>query len=277
MKLVCNLNNMNELSKLAPYADFILLKRELCTLDNLRKIKAQNLVPILDYSLMVTPFEIEKLTKEIMTFKDEDCLFYITDLGLAHILKEANLITRTIYDPITMLTNSLDVNEYASYGFKALGLSNEITIEDTKNIVLNSVCPLFIQVFGHRLMFHSRRKLTSLYAEKLNVTFEQKNMVIKEATREDYFPIEETKNGTYIYRSYAINMLEKLKELDIDFIFLNSYRIVFSTYLEVVKIYADYLEDKLNLAEALEKFRSLNVHTEDGFMYTDSVYNKEEF
>lgn len=277
MKLVCNLNNIAELNDLAPYADYLLVKKELCNLENIKYINEKGSKAILDYGTLIAPFEIASLTKELLAFKDSDCLFYITDLGLAKVLKETGMITRVIYDPVTMLTNSLDANEYASYGFLALALSNEITLEDTKSIIQNTKCNLFLQVFGYRLMFYSRRKLISLYATKLGKKFTQDDMLIKEATREDYFPIIENNEGTYIYRSYVLNLLNNLKELDLEFVFLNSFSVNYNDYLKVIEIYYNYINDKIDLKRAKEEINKLNLNYNDGFLYVDSVYNKEEF
>ena len=277
MRLVCNLNNLTELDDLAPYADYFLVKKELCNLENIYLINQCGKKAILDYSIMVTPFEIANLTKELLSFKDSDCLFYITDLGLAKILKDAGMIKRVIYDPITMLTNSLDINEYASYGFLSLALSNEITLDDMKNIINNTSCQLFLQVFGYRLMFHSRRMLISLYLEKLGRKLNQSDMFLKEASRDDYLPIVENSNGTYIYRGYVLNLLKYLKELDLEFAFLNNFRIKPKDYLRTVEIYYNYLNDKLDINEALEQLDKLNFAFKDGFLFVDSVYNKEEF
>ena len=165
---------------------------------------------------MVFPLEIEEYRKKILMTKDTDCLYYITDLGLAHILKEFGLIGRTIYDPITMITNSLDAREFMEYGFKAIGLSNEITLKDTKQIIEKTGIPTFMQVFGYRLMLSTRRTLISLYQEKIQTQFQIENLKIEEATRTDAFPIVETSKGTKIYRSYIISLLNEMNILSLE-------------------------------------------------------------
>ncbi|MDE5546493.1 MAG: U32 family peptidase, partial [Anaeroplasmataceae bacterium] len=203
-------------------------------------------------------------------------LYYITDLGLAHILKEFGLIGRTIYDPITMITNSLDAREFMEYGFKAIGLSNEITLKDTKQIIEKTGINAFMQVFGYRLMLSTRRTLISLYQEKIQTKFQMEHLKIEEATRLDSYPIVETKKGTKIYRSYLISLLNEIDDFPLEYAYLESFGLDENIFREVLKLYYEVKSGK-NKEEALAALDSLNLSIEEGFSYQDSVYMKEEF
>ena len=277
MKLVSKINNMNELNIVANYTDYIMLPYELINIENVNKVTELNKTPILMFNLMVHPFEIEQLTKELLQFKDFNVLYYITDLGLARILKTNNLISKTIYDPITMITNSLDAANYYSYGFNSIGLSNEITVNDLVKIIDKTNSKVFYQVFGHRLMLHSRRKLVSLYGEKIGREIDKSNMRIVEATRNDSYPIIENDKGTYIYRSYLISLLKEIKNLNLEYAYLESFNIKTDNYIKVLEIFNKYLNDEFSLNQAIEHLTLLNLDIKDGFSYQDSIYNKEEF
>ena len=77
MKLVSKINNMNELNIVANYTDYIMLPYELINIENVNKVTELNKTPILMFNLMVHPFEIEQLTKELLQFKDFNILYYI--------------------------------------------------------------------------------------------------------------------------------------------------------------------------------------------------------
>lgn len=277
MKLVSKITNMDDLNNLSNYSDYIMLPYELINTLNVNRIIELNKTPILMFNLMVHPFEINDLKNELLNYKDLNVLYYITDLGLARILKENDLISKTIYDPVTMITNSLDAANYYDYGFNAISLSNEITIKDLCKIISKTNVKVFYQVFGHRLMLHSRRKLVSLYGKKIGVDIDKSNMRIVEATRNDSYPIVENDRGTYIYRSYLISLLKELKDINLEYAYLESFNLKTDIYIKVLDIFNKYINDEYTLNQALEHMALLNLDIKDGFSYQDSIYNKEEF
>ena len=95
--------------------------------------------------------------------------------------------------------------------------------------------------------------------------------------RKDKYPLLETNLGTYIYRSYQLSLIKHIKELNLKYAYFESRFIEFDTYLKVLKIYNKYLNDEINLDEAVNYISTLELNIEDGFTYKDSVYQKEEF
>ena len=277
MKLVSKINNIDELHIVSKYTDYIMIPYELINIENVNKIIELNKTPILMFNLMVHPFEIEALTIQLLTYKDYNILYYITDLGLARILKTNHLISKTMYDPTTMITNSLDAANYYSYGFNSIGLSNEITVKDLGTIINKTNAKVFYQIFGHRLMLHSRRKLVSLYGQKIGKNIDKSNMRIVEATRNDSYPIVENDKGTFIYRSYLISLLKEIKNLNLEYGFIESFNIKIENYISVLEIFYKYLNEEYSLNQAIEHLTLLNLDIKDGFSYQDSIYNKEEF
>ena len=276
MKLVCSLPSLDLLNEISSFVDGILLKDNADILEEIHQVKKLNLLPIYSLSEMVFPMELEVYKQKILLTSSTDCLYYITDLGLAHLLKELGLIERTIFDPITMITNSLDAKEYMKYGFHSLGLSNEITLKDIERIISKSNCKAFVQVFGYRIMLSTRRTLLSLYQDKIKTKFPLENLTIQEATRNDFFPIEETLQGTKIYRSQLICLLKELEPLPLEFAYIDSYRLDKDIFKEVVKLFS-LIKSKEHKEEALKELEALNLPIGEGFAYKDSVYMKEEF
>ncbi|MDE6584716.1 MAG: U32 family peptidase, partial [Anaeroplasmataceae bacterium] len=205
-------------------------------------------------------------------------LFYITDIGLGHLLKGLGLIERTIFDPKTMITNHLDAEIYASYGFHALGISNEITLKDYKAILEKTNIKAFYQVFGYRLMFTSRRKLVSLYSEKIQKSIALDNLSIEEATRlrEERYPIYEDQYGTKIYRNHLICLLKEIIDLPMEYAFLDDMLISSDIFKEIISLFHSAIERR-DISSLLERLDQLKLPISDGFSYKDSVYMKEEF
>ncbi|MDE5714588.1 MAG: U32 family peptidase [Anaeroplasmataceae bacterium] len=276
MKLVCSIYDINQAEEYAKYVKYFLLDSSLISKENVDFLNKLNVISILKINFMVHPFEVEIWKSKIKEYILWDCLFYITDLGMAHIFKELGAIGRVIYDPITMLTNHLDALEYYSYGFDAVGLSNEMPIRDVKEIISFENLKVFYQVFGYRLMFHSRRKLVSLYEEKIDKKEEHHNLRIREATRQESYPLVEDETGTYIYRSYVLSILKELDGLHAEYVYLESFQIENHVFLEVLDIFTTFLKNH-DLAVALERMTLLNLPMQDGFTYQDTVYVKEEF
>ncbi|MCM1130931.1 MAG: U32 family peptidase [Anaeroplasma bactoclasticum] len=276
MKLVCNLSSFSILDKIASYVDGILIEDEKDIIQKINTIDSYGLISIYKLNEMVFPLELEAYRKKILLTKDTHCLYYITDLGLAHILKELGLIERTIFDPVTMITNSLDAKEFIEYGFHSIGLSNEITLNDVEQIISKTSCKAFMQVFGYRLMLSTRRALISLYQEKINTDFLKEKLWIQEATRTDSFPIVETDKGTKIYRSQIICHLNEMNTLPLEYAYLDSFRIDEPTFIEVLKLF-NALKNGKNKEEVMSLLSSMKLPIGEGFSYKDSVYMKEEF
>ncbi len=272
MKIVCKISNLNLLKDIINYVDAVMLDDNDNIVDNINVIKNNNLIPIYNLANMICPFDLDVYKEKINSVISTNTLFYITDLGLAKYIKDLGYINRVIYDPITMITNSLDAKEYYSYGFNAVGLSNEIILKDVKKI--SEDVGSFLQVFGYRLMMNSRRKLISLYKEKINKEFLNNNIIIKEDTRDEYFPVIEDEKGTRIYRSYLISLLNEFNDLNLKYAYLDNFNIDDETYIEILKIYKESLNNK---DEAILKLNKLNLNIKDGFSYKDSIYMKEEF
>lgn len=274
MKLICKLNHWDSLNDIAPYIHGVLLEDT----KQIEQVEALELIPILMLDQMMFPKEVEDYETLISKVAHTSCLFYITDIGLGHLLKKLGLIERTIFDPKTMITNHLDAQIYASYGFHALGISNEITLKDYKAILEKTGLKAFYQVFGYRLMFTSRRRLVSLYSEKIQKSISLANLSIEEATRlgEERYPICENQYGTKIYRNHLICLLKEILNLPMEYAFLDDMGISSNVFKEIVFLFHSAIEQK-DVSSLLERLNRLGLPLSDGFSYKDSVYMKEEF
>ena len=285
MRIVSSIYNLKQLNKFIGYIDCALLMTPKYSLlyendfDIDKAISlciANNIEPILSINKIMHPNDINEISNVLDKYKDK-ALFYISDLGVANLAIKKNIINKIIFNPETMITNYLDLDIYAEYGFNALAMSLEIPISDIKESYKRVNAKLFSQVFGHRLMFYSKRKLISLYEEKNNDTYLKNNLYLKEVTRNDYLPVIENDNGTLIYRSYLLSLLNNLDDLNfLEYAYLEPLYIDDLIYLKVLKIYNSYIKENISKEEAIKLLDGLALNIEDGFTYKDSVYQKEE-
>jgi putative protease len=284
MNIVASIYNISQINKLNNLATHVLIPVEgfqssngLDIVASINECNNNGLTPILKMDAMIHEYMLEDFKKLVLEYTDYNVLFYITDLGAAKILIDLGLVNRTIFNPNTLITNHLDAKIYSDLGFDAVGMSLEITINDVIKTIDKANIDLFYQVFGHQLMFHSKRMLVNLYEQKENLQIKRDNMYLIEEKRKDKYPLLETNLGTYIYRSYQISLIKHIKELDLKYAYFESRFIDFNIYLEVLNIYNKYLNNEIILNEALNNLSSLDLNIEDGFTYKDSVYQKEEF
>lgn len=285
MYLTAILKQKEEFDDLAPWVGALLLEDRFLSADSkgdydaaefVKKAAKRGIIPIIQADRMVYPEEMALAKAHLVRYFDLPCSFYITDLGLLYYLLEEKMEERIIYDPKTLLTNAMDIAVWSDFNVNQLGISSEITLEDVCSIIQKTGIRAFYQVFGYRLMFHSRRQLLSLYQEKTGLCFARTDCYLKEEKRPDLFPITENEQGTFIYRSGIIHLEEELSDLPLTYALIEHYNIDSKTYVDIVSRYALLLEKK-TVAASITEFLAEHFVLSDGFAYQDSIYQKEEF
>ena len=285
MNIACSIYNEKELNNNLDYIDSaILMNTESLIesnndLDKLINIcKDNNIEPIIALDRIYKEKELSSALSIIDRYKlDTKVLFYITDFGILNYIIKNNLNERTIFNPMTMITNYLDLDFYKNLNLKSISMSNEITLEDLILSYNETKSDLFYLVFGYKLMFYSNRSLISLYKEKSNIKVDSNKLYLKEETRDDYYPIIENNHGTMIYRSYLISLLSDLDKLSfLKYIYFDSLYLDDKLFKNVLKLVKDYLNKNITLSKLNDEINNMNLNIQDGFKYKDSVYQKEE-
>ena len=285
MRLVTSVYTIEEIESLMDYIDYALVAvphlsvyyKDIDVKKAVDLLNKYNKNIILNINRIMHPSDIEKVISVYKEYLNTNILFYISDLGALNEAIKLGIENRIIYNPETMITNYLDFNEYSSLGVLSCGVSSEITLNDLKLIYEKTNKSIFYQVFGRRLMFYSRRHLISLYETKNNDKYPHVDAYLKESTRQDYLPINENEECTAIYRSYNINLIDKLNELSfIDFAYLETAFLDNNSKNIVAKAYFDAIKNNGNLNELSDLLNNLGLEYQDGFFYKDSVYQKEE-
>jgi len=282
MKIIASIYNNNQLSdKLIKYIDGVVLHvphysyvyENLLLDEAINTLKENNKLIILSISRIFMEDEL----KDIEQFIDKyvGYKFLVSDLGVIELFKEKNRIDEVIYDPSTLVCNSLDLELYQSFGFNAVSVSNEITLEDITKAYNYSKANIFLQIFGRKMMFYSKRKLLSCYKDYRELSFDNKNLYLREEKRDYMIPVYENENGTYCFRQYNISLLKEINNLSfLKYGYFESLNISTDIYEDIIKIYHDCLNNELSVESANESIMKYNLPIEDGFLYEDTTHIK---
>lgn len=286
MQLIATLNNLERKEEILSLADGVVVyssdfssfstlglnKEEIINL-----INSTNKKVIIDIRFMLENEEISQITAFISFFKEYNCDFICSDLGVVQIFIDLEMQKRVIYDPNTLITNSYDLGFYLKF-IDSAKISEEITLNDQLkmiNMYPNRATKL---LFGYHLMFHSKRHLISMYLKFLNKKQEIVNndSYLIEQTRHDKYHIIETERGTALFRPYIINNSSELLSLtNLKYGIVSSLFIDNETYIKVLNIYRLIIDNKINEEEGSLLISKLGLNIEDGFKFEDTIYQKE--
>lgn len=284
MKIALSVYNIETLKNSVNYIDSAILNvpylsqiyEDSFNLDEAIELcESNNIEIVISLNRIVMEDELDKFKSFIEQYKAYN--FLVADLGLVKVLKDLNLINKTIFDSSTMICNSLDAINYYNLGFKAVSMSSEIPIVDVIHSYNTYKPKLFYQVFGRKQMFYSKRRLLSLYENHSGTSYERNDLYIKEEKRDQLMPIIENKNGFFVFRSYYISMLKEIKQLSfLEYAYIESLWLKNPQITEILKIYTSVLQEKLTYEDGINQIANLGINVEDGFAYSDSIHIKEK-
>lgn len=195
-------------------------------------------------------------------------VFY-SDFAVLETLKQLSLSDKAVYDSHTYLTNEEDVKLYSDFN-KYVVVSNQISIDEIKNLLNKIEKKVMIHGFGRSIIFYSKRELLTNYFLYRNFKNKAKNSnyYLKEEFREELYPIYEDEHGTYIYEKGYYYLFEELTNLNnVDFVIIHSTLLNSKIYEEVVNSY---------LGKKLDKLENLKLELSKGIMENKSVLLKSE-
>ena len=248
MELIIKNTNMKEGYPLFGLKDLSINKPTL-SLEELKNIKDKNIFISIDKNIFNSDLPyLEKALQLIENLNLKGIFFY--DLAVLSLSKRLNLKTKLIWNQDFLVTNYKTCNFYQKEGVKGAVLS-PLTIEEIEEIRNNTNLELYVNIFGHQLMAVSKRHLLTSYFNYINKENNQNIKFMKEKT--GTYPVIEEFYGTKFLTKDILNgirYLNKLKEIKIDYVILDSILIendTFSKMLEYYKeaIYKDVTEERL--------------------------------
>lgn len=220
--------------------------------------------------------QLKDLEDEIKKLSQLSLHYIVQDIGMMEILKKYVPSRNIILMPYTLICSKCDAKAYMKEKIDAIGLSNEITLQDIYQISRSSQS--YLTIFGYVPMYQSYRKIVSLFLEHTNLTLENKdNLTLKEETRDEYYHVEENEYGSTIYRPYPINYLGylnsfcHLKCMQIESKFLSKETLAKALYLS-----KNYYKNRLNILEARKEVSKWQEEYRNDFLDSDSIYRREE-
>ena len=206
---------------------------------------------------------------------------YFTDLGIINVASAIGIRNKLIYDPDTLLTNSLDVNFYLRQGIGTV-LARELSFDEVKHILEKNPGKCDMQIFGHLKLSYSKRQFMTNYFKHIGKqadVLNKRSIRLVEENRNYELPIIEDEYGTRIYSDYVLLMYKEYLELKP----LLKRAIIDDTFIEknelVLAVLRDYKRVSIMNAEFLdENITSFynNISFSNGYLSNKTSKVKEE-
>ncbi len=256
-----------------PLKDYAVDYKKDYTLEEILKLK--NLSKDINiYLVMNKPIfnkdlkELTSILKEIDKYGFKGILFY--DVSILNIHKKLNLKTDLIWNNTHMVTNYKTCDFYLNEGCKYGVLSNEITLEEIKEITKNTKMKLWLLMIGYPVMAFSRRHLLKNYTtfHKLKET---KSLEVKEHTTHNLYNIFENNFGTSIKKQQILNATMIIDEVKIDGMIFKEEDINHECFLKVLDLYQKYENKKITKEELLTSVTNL-IGSDSNFLFNETIY-----
>lgn len=141
--------------------------------------------------------------------------YFFSDLGLLKLLKNKDLIKKSVYFSQTQIVSSLEFETYSSLNLKACFVSKDLeysyVLESAKKANLGLV------LYGYHNLFYSRRKLLTSYKDEYDLKGKfnfSSAYTIREQKRTTKSIVYENNRGTSIFTDYIDNHLKEYIELE---------------------------------------------------------------
>lgn len=241
------------------------------TLDEIKKIKnickEKNIEVFVALNKNMHTKDLEPLNNILSTIDNLDIngIFYY-DISLVQYKEELKFNTPLVWSQEHLTTNYATMNYWYSKGIKYTYVSSEITLDEIEMINKESNMNLIVPIFGYLPMFVSKRNLVNNYKDYFNLKDESFNYELEKEDRK--YPIDNNDLGTVVYSSSILNgllELEKLENLNVSYVTLNSYRIPNDKFIQVASLFSkrEYRSDKID---------NMFSNTDKGFLYKETIY-----
>lgn len=210
--------------------------------------------------------EVEEILKKC----DElliDGIFYC-DVAILNIHNRLSLNIPLVWSAEHLATNYNTINYWARNGAKYAFLSNEITLDEIKEIKNNTSIPLIAQAFGYIPMYVSKRHAIDNYLKHFNLSTDSKEFYIFK--EEKKYPILERYDNTEIYSYFILNAIAEYVDSDMDYLLLNGFKIDIDSFIKVIDMFK--IVTKENSLEYIEVISSMFESTGLGFLYKEAIY-----
>ncbi len=144
----------------------------------------------------------------------------VSDTGAFKMVKDIIPSARIHISTQANITNHLGVKFFEEMGAVRVNLAREVTFPDLKKIIESSNIEIEIFIHGALCISYSGRCMLSKYMSGRDANMGQcahscrwNYYLMEEGRPNSFFPVDQDKNGTYIYNSRDLCILPELKSL----------------------------------------------------------------
>ena len=205
-KIVSLLNSGLTPAALQGLADGVILGSLFSRYDDLslyQEARKNGLQVYISIDQMIYEEDLELLRSYLSVIKTKEIAgVYFSDLAVLNEAKALGMQDMLIYDPLTLLTNSLDTVFFLKQGVQSCVLARELTLEEITEICKNAAGKVDLQLFGPLIMAVSRRKYLRSYFDYAGIDEDPKaegGYLLQELSRREYYRITENEKESIVY------------------------------------------------------------------------------
>lgn len=244
-------------------------------IEEIKKIKDDNpnieIFININKNLMNEDIEpLKELLKEIDNIEVNGIFFY--DSAILQLHRELNLKTDLVWSSTHMVNNYKTCDYYYDKGCKYALLGKEITLDEIKEIITVSKITSIVEVIGLPSVAFSKRKLITNFYSDLGKDSKDSITVEEKITKEKYI-VNEDSNGTSFFLDRLVNgtpIIKSLYDIGCKYIIIREYGINNELFEELVKDTKDYIKNKCNNDDYIEKYKKLGDFT--NFFFKKTIY-----
>ena len=211
---------------------------------------------------------LKEALKALEAMKVDGVFFY--DLAVLQIVREEHLSLPLVWNQTHMVHNTRTCDYYHDRGVEYALLGKELTLEEIKEMILQSKIKCMVEVVSLPSVAFSKRKLVTHYYQDLGEKGEKK-LHVKEKVTGDYYHVIEDSYGTCFYLDKITNgtsVIEELFEVDCPYIIIREFGI--DCFSELVSDTKKYIEGNCKDIDYVLKYKKLGDST--NFFFKKTIY-----
>ena len=186
--------------------------------------------------------------------KDAADWFILSDLALMHTAEELGILSKVIYDPMTLMTSQYDADLWLSLGVGGVSVSALLTLDEVSDLLKHNAS-LSLPVFGYQPVSVSRRLLLKEMEEYYGLSdlSEKENLYIEEESRDYRFHIRQNEKDSVVYSDYILECFHEFKrfaDAGLKRAVINSYHLDFNMCLDALALCRKLLNEEDSDIEA---------------------------
>ncbi len=206
--------------------------------------------------------DLRKLEETMKSLKNIKGVFYY-DAAVVYLYEKLKPSYDLVWSQEHMTNSSVTCNYWNTKNVNYAYLSGDITLEEILNIKQKTKMKLIVPIFGYLPMFVSKRHLIKNYLDCFNIKDDSKIYYL-EKDEKKYPTLDNELTSVYSANILAsICAYQELEKNEIDYVTFNAFNIETSKFEEVLKIFSN---------KSNQKLEDLFLNIDTGFLYKETYY-----